>query len=300
MRSRLIGIVLIVALAGPAAVAVTTITAGEAWTWLARLTATAIAALGVMLACREPADSSGVTWPAMVAGLGAALVMPLATVSIAHPMVADVCLAAVAWSMAAAGDCGNRPRMLVAAVLGGLACALDATAALWMGCLTYASIRRSPARSTAIAIATAGLIGVSFGWLFGPDDWMPLTRSLRAQLVASDLRMLAPMLVLGWAGLSAGCRAAEWHAAALAVGAAGLALGLVAFPLDVRICALFLWPGVPSGLRQLSRLLHYRHPADGPIVATGLGVVGLLCYLLARPLHYWVDGMLVLHWVAAG
>lgn len=57
---------------------VTAIAVGEVWPWLARLTATAIAALGVMLACREMQGSSGVTWPAIGAGLGAALVLPVA------------------------------------------------------------------------------------------------------------------------------------------------------------------------------------------------------------------------------
>jgi len=298
MRSKLIGSVLIIAVAGPAAASVTAIAVGETWGWLARLTTTGIAAMGVMLACREPQGSSCVTWAAIGAGLGAALLMPLATVSTVSPTAVDMCVAAVAWSMAVAGNCNSRRRMMIAAVLGGLGCVVDATAALWMGCLTYASIRRGPGRLTTVVIATAGLMGLSFGWLCGLDDWMPLTRTLRAQLVASDLRVLAPMLVLGWAGLSAGCRAAEWRTAALVVGSVGLALGLVAFPLDVRVCALCLWPGVPSGLRQLSRLLRYHQPADGPLVATGLGVAGLLCYLLARSLHQWADGMLVLYWVA--
>ena len=114
MRSRLVGIALIVAVAAPAAASVTAIAVGEVWPWLARLTATAIAALGVMLACRETEGSSGVTWPAIGAGLGAALVMPLAIVSAGRPMAADLCLAAVAWSMAVAGNCGSRRRMAVA------------------------------------------------------------------------------------------------------------------------------------------------------------------------------------------
>ena len=268
-----------------------------------------LTAAGLVISRRVLTPGDAPYWPWLVSGLLLAALAPGAVESLSQNASGDAGLAATALAVMLASLPSRLPVTVLAASLTALACAFDATAVVWpVGCAWAAAVHRHQRRFAGVILA-AGVAGLILGRVCGWPTFVMADVQGAAAAIHRDLVHLLPVVMLGAVGFAVGHldqssregnpaaqRLSGWTAAATF----GLALTVLGAPLDVRICTLPFWWWLPTGLRELRRVLGLapvgQRCGTGQVFLPRMVAV-LSCLLLGALLrpgltHLW-DGLLL-------
>jgi hypothetical protein len=273
--------------------------------WLIRFVCAAAAALALLFSVDGRRDGGPAFWHRATAALSLAALAPLAMESAGQtnlPALTFAFTALAAFLVARGTDTWATG----AAIAAGSACGLAGV--LWPLGYAWAAFARGRETRRASFLLGAATIGVVAGrsGLLAPAAGRALSSAYAAH---RDMTILLPVFMLGLAGYMKGARNGRraardadvpWPAGWAGLAIIGLALAIVGFPLDVRVCMLPFWWWMPAGLQQLRRAVVVpgaRAKAVRWVALMSCMLVAVCCW---AGLCGWLDGPLLAIYMLTG
>jgi len=237
-------------------------------------------------------------WCRCLAALGLAMLVPLANTSSLYHRQADLALLVGALALAGGLADSHLIRWCLGIPLAALACGLEACFWIWPIGYMWSSWSYRRERLYGFMLMAAAMTGIWVAVVLGRSLLTGYRFYESAYALHRDLLLLAPVLILGYAGYArtylntSMCFPDErLRPLPVAMTIVALMMILAGQPLNVRLIVLPLWWYVPEGIEELAGMIE--GDSGRPRLCRYMGFAALLALVvLAWPgLRAWQDGV---------